>query len=269
MSTTLAVSHTPTLLPRLSLRTITVAALVVNGLTFLFDLITLGPNEINVSHIIVAFVVAGIAALPFRWAPAIGALLGAALLIEGYVFISRELTEPANAANFAFAAIFFATSAVALVAGIGATVQNYRAPRSRPFVDPSAPGWIYPALLALTALTLGGILTTTIQPHGALSGVSPEALAALPALKARDFQYEQPKITAKVGESVALRLENADTSTHYFEIDELNVHALMAPGKSNLALFTPTKPGVYRFYCAPHSDKQTGEGMVGTLVVEP
>ena len=254
---------------RPNLRTIVVAALVINALSFLFDMFMVGPDEIHVTHLIVELVFAGIVALRFRWAPAIGALLGAALLIEGYIFLSRELIEPANAANFAFAAIFFATSAVALVAGIGATVQNYRAPRSRPFVDPSAPGWIYPALLAFTALTLGGILTTTIQPHGALSGVSPEALAALPALKARDFQYEQPKITAKVGESVALRLENADTSTHYFEIDELNVHALMAPGKSNLALFTPTKPGVYRFYCSPHSNKETGEGMVGTLVVEP
>jgi plastocyanin len=246
-----------------------VAALVINALTFLFDMFTVGPDEINVTHLIIELVVAGIVALRFRWAPAIGALLGAALLIEGYVFISRELTEPSNAANFAFAAVFFATSAVALVAGIAATVRNYRAPRSRPFVDPSAPRWTYAALLALTALTLGGILTTAIQPHGALSGVSPEALAALPALKARDFQFEQPKITAKVGESVALRLENADTSTHYFEIDELNVHALMPPGESSLTLFTPTQPGTYTFYCHPHADKAARAGMIGTLVVEP
>ena len=268
MSTPMVALQSPRLYVRPTLRTITVAALVINALSFLFDMLMVGPNEINITHLIVELVFAGIVALRFRWAPAIGALLGAALLIEGYVFISRELTEPANAANFAFAAVFFATSAVALVVGIAATVQNYRAPRSRPFVDPPAPGWTYPALLALTALTIGGILTTAIQPHGALSGVSPEALAALPALKARDFHFDQPKITAKVGESVALRLENADTSTHYFEIDELNVHALMPPGESSLTLFTPTQPGVYRFYCGPHSDKETGEGMVGTLVVQ-
>jgi heme/copper-type cytochrome/quinol oxidase subunit 2 len=260
--------QSPQLYARPTLRTITVAALVINALSFLFDMFMVGPNEINVIHLIVELVFAGVVALRFRWAPAIGALLGALLLVEGSIFLSRELTEPANAANFAFAAVFFATSAVALVAGIGATVQNYRAPRSRPFVAPPAPRWIYPALLAFAALVFGGILTTAIQSRGALPGVSPEALAALPALKARDFQFEQPKITAKVGESVALRLENADTSTHYFEIDELNVHALMPPGESNLTLFTPMQPGVYRFYCAPHSDKQTGEGMVGTLVVE-
>jgi heme/copper-type cytochrome/quinol oxidase subunit 2 len=269
MSTPMAAARSFEPYARPTLRTIVVAALVVNALTFLFDILTLGPHEINVSHMILGLVFAGIAALRFRWVPAIGALLGAVYLIEGYVFLSRELTEPANAANFAFAAIFFATSAVALVAGIGATVQNYRAPRSRPFVNPPAPTWTYPSLLAVTALVLGGILTTAIQPHGALSGVSPEALAALPAFEARDFQFEQPKITAKVGESVALRLENADTSTHYFEIDELNVHALMPPGKSNLTLFTPTQPGTYTFYCRPHADKAAGTGMVGTLVVVP
>jgi heme/copper-type cytochrome/quinol oxidase subunit 2 len=253
---------------RPTLRTIAVAALVINALTFLFDMFAVGPDEINVTHVIIELVVAGIVALRFRWAPAIGALLCAALLVEGYIFVGRELTEPTSAAIFASVAIFFATAVAGLVAGIGATVQNYRVSRSRPFVDPPAPLWAYPVMLGLTALTFGGILTTTIQPHGVLPGVSPEALAALPALTAKDYGFDRPKISAKVGESVALRLDNADATTHYFEIDELNVHALMPPGKSNMTLFMPTQPGVYRFYCAPHADKQTGEGMVGTLVVE-
>jgi heme/copper-type cytochrome/quinol oxidase subunit 2 len=252
-----------------TLRTIVVAALVVNALSFLFDMFLVGPNEINVSHVIIELVVAGIAALRLRWGPAIGALLCAALLVEGYIFVGRELTEPSSAATFASVAIFFATAVVGLVAGIGATVQNYRAPRSRPFVDPPAPGWAYPVMLGLTALTLGGILTTAIQPPRVLPGVSPQALAALPALTAKGYDFDQPKITAKVGESVALRLDNADATAHYFEIDEFNVRALMPPGESNLALFTPTQPGEYRFYCAPHANKETGEGMVGMLVVEP
>jgi heme/copper-type cytochrome/quinol oxidase subunit 2 len=268
MSTPMVLTRPYRLFVQPTLRTIVVAALVINALTFLIDMFVIEPNEINISHVIIEIVVAGIAALRFRWAPAIGALLGALLLVEGYVFVGRELIEPALAGSFASVAIFFATAVIALVAGIGATVQNYRAPRSRPFVDPPAPQWIYPAVLGLTALTLGGILTTAIQPHGVLPGVSPEALAALSALTAKNYGYDQPKLKAKVGENVALRLDNADETTHYFEIDEFNVHALMAPGKSNLTLFTPTQPGVYRFYCAPHANKETGEGMVGTLVVE-
>ena len=69
---------------------------------------------------------------------------------------------------------------------------------------------------------------------------------------------------------VALRLENTDGASHSFDVDELNVHALMPGGKSSLALFKPTKPGTYTFYCGipGHYNKATGEGMHGTLIVE-
>ena len=252
---------------RSTLRTITVAALVLNALLFGFEAISSGPDDISVPHVIISLVFAGIVALRLRWAPALGALLCAAQLVEGYIFLSSSLTEPDSAATFAFAAIFFAISIIGLVAGVGATVQNYRAPRSRPFIDPPAPRWTYPALFALIALIIGGILSTAIQPHGASANFSPEALAALPALTAKDDMFDQQNITAKVGETVVLRLDNADTTTHYLDIDEFNVHALIPPGKSNVALFKPTQPGTYTFYCHPHADKAARAGMVGTLVV--
>ncbi len=43
----------------------------------------------------------------------------------------------------------------------------------------------------------------------------------------------------------------------------------MPPGETGVALFRADKPGTYTFYCAPHYDKKTGEGMKGTLIVEP
>jgi plastocyanin len=254
---------------RPTLRTITVAALVVNALLFLFDVFSSGPDEINVTHVIISLVVAGIVAIRFRWVPALGALLCAAQLIEGAIFLGSMLTDPDSAATFAFAALFFAISIVGLVAGIGATLQNYRAPRSRPFVAPPAPIWIYPALLALAALVLGSILTTAIQSRGVSPSFSPEALAALPALRAKDYQFDQSRITAKLGETMVLRLDNADATTHYLDIDELNVHALIPAGKSNVALFKPTQAGTYTFYCHPHADKVARTGMVGTLVIVP
>ena len=269
MSTPMVATRALGLSIRPTLRAITIAALLGNAVLFLFDVFSSGPDDINVNHVIISLVVAGITAIRVRWVPALGALLCLLQLVEGYMFLGSSLTQPDSAATFAFAAIFFAISLVGLVAGVGATVQNYRAPRSRPFVDQPAPGWTYPALLALIALTLGGILSTAIQPHGASTSFSPEALAALPALRAKDYQFDQSKITARVGETVVLRLDNADASTHYFDIDELNVHAIIPAGKSNVALFKPTQPGTYTFYCHPHADKAARTGMVGTLVVEP
>jgi FtsP/CotA-like multicopper oxidase with cupredoxin domain len=58
-------------------------------------------------------------------------------------------------------------------------------------------------------------------------------------------------------------------STHYFEVDELNVHALMPTGKDAVAIFRATQPGTCTFYCHPHANKATGQGMLGTLIVAP
>lgn len=91
---------------------------------------------------------------------------------------------------------------------------------------------------------------------------------ALPALQTKDYMFAQPEIRAKVGETVTLRLDNADDSTHYLDIDEFNVHAIMPAGKSNVTSFNPTQSGTYTFYCRPHANKATGEGMVGKLIVE-
>ena len=269
MNTSMLLTRTLWPSARPTLRTITAAAVALNGLVFVYDLFASGPNALNLGHIVPALVVAAIVARRFRWAPALGALFAAFLLVEGYMFLRASLTQPDSAVTFAFAATFFATAIVGLLAGVAATVQHGRAPRSRPFVDPPAPRWAYPALLAFTALVLGGILSTAIQARGIASSVSPEALASLPALTTRDYLFDQPEIRAKVGETVALHLVNADTTTHYLDIDELNVHALMPAGKSNVAMFKPTQPGTYTFYCHPHADKAARTGMVGTLIVEP
>ena len=269
MSTPMVMLRTARPFARPTLHTITVAALVANALLFSFDIISSGPDDINITHVIISLVVAGIVALRLRWVPALGALVGILQLVEGSIFLGSMLTEPDSATAFAFAALFFAITIVGLVAGVGATVQHYRAARTRPFVDQPAPAWTYPALLALAALVLGGILSTAIQPRGVSTSFSPEALAALPALTAKNDMFDQSTITAKVGETVVLRLDNADTTTHYLDIDEFNVHALIPAGKSNVALFKPTQPGTYTFYCHPHADKAARAGMVGTLVVEP
>jgi plastocyanin len=50
--------------------------------------------------------------------------------------------------------------------------------------------------------------------------------------------------------------------------DTVGLHAAMPSGEASLALFKPTRPGTYTFYCAPHYNKTTGEGMQGTLIVE-
>ena len=220
---------TPALRPfvRPTLRTLTMLALIGNALAFGTNLVANGPDGLNLGHIIPALVVASIVALRFRWTPALGALLGGLFLVEGYIFLKDTLTQPDSAGSFAFTVAYLGTAAVALLSGLGALVQAYRAARQRPLVDRPAPRWVYPALLGFATLALGGILTTTIQAGGTSAGFTPEALASLPSLQARDYLFAQPEIKARVGETVVLRLDNADTSPHFLDIDELGVHTLM------------------------------------------
>src|SRR6266545_321147 len=159
MSTPLVVTQTQARMRRPTLRMITAAALVLNTLLFVSDVFSSGPNGLNLGHIIPELVVAAIVASRLRWAPALGALFSGLMLQDGAMFLTNRLTQPDTTATFGLAASFFASAAAGLIAGIAATVQNYRAPRSRPFVNPPAPRWVYPALLALAALVLGGILS--------------------------------------------------------------------------------------------------------------
>jgi plastocyanin len=91
--------------------------------------------------------------------------------------------------------------------------------------------------------------------------------AQLPALVSRRDSFDRAELRTKVGETVALRLENSDTERHYFDIDEFDVHVPISTGTPALALFTPSAPGSYTFYC--HVPGHTEAGMVGTLIVEP
>lgn len=242
---------------------LTVAALLGVSL-LLLGFMALGLRSfepIVVGVAAVPLVVAGVVALGWRWASLLGTLiLGLlALLVLGGV---RELalTHPSGGL-FTLLLLLGPTTLVGLVASVGAAVQNYRR------AEPHTPRWLPAALLLVAGLSVGAAAVSTIPPTGALVGVTPEALADLPAVTLPSFDGGLLRVRA--GETVAFRLENPDPVAHGFAIDELGVNAVMPAGAESLALFRPTTPGTYTFYCPPHYDKASGQGMHGTLIVEP
>jgi plastocyanin len=211
----------------------------------------------------VELVAAGLIALRWRWAPALGALLHALLLGAEPQVLIYDLSHPENLGLWAIILGLCITAVVGLVAGVLATIQNYRVPAA----EQRAPRWLGGALPVLAALYLGAVLSAAIPREGS-AGISPEVLAGLPAVTIADFN--NGVIRVKAGELAALRLENSDGVGHSFDIDALDVHVAMPAHADNLALFVaPTTPGEYRFYCAPHYHKGSDSGMKGTLVVEP
>ncbi len=196
----------------------------------------------------------------WRWAPLLGLLPG---LILPVMLGIPQLGDPGSPL-FLPALLLVACCALAVLGGLAATVQNYRHPAgNRPL-----PRWAPLAAALIAGMVIGAELLALAPRPAPSAGVSPEVLASLPALVGRNFEFDQPEIHVKAGETLALRLENADPEAHSFEIDELNVHARIPVGQTGVTIFKAPQPGTYIFYCKPHYDKATGEGMQGRLIVE-
>ncbi len=205
-----------------------------------------------------------LAATGWRWATVLVAVLTTLLTIVLALFAAPSLIRP-HEPEFLLVLPLLVFILVAAAASWGASIQKLRKGEQR------APGWLNYALVGIGGLLIGALAVGLIPPQGSVAGISSEALVDLPEVAAREFSFDQGTIRVKVGETVALRLDNHDSSAHTFDIDELDVHAPMPAKETSLAFFKPTKPGTYTFYCAipGHANLEDGTGMVGTLIVEP
>ncbi len=248
-----------------------VAAAALVGLAALFGYVQLvvfgGFIPVVTGFAAVALLLAGLVATGWRWTPLVATLTCGALLAlmlgPGSGELLYILSRPHDVALFALIVLLLTVLVMGTSAGIGATVQNYRHAAS----DRRTPRGLGTGLIFLAGLLVGTLAVAAAPQSSDAGGVSSEALASLPAVTPENFTPGK-EIKVKAGELVALRLENSDGVGHTFDIDELGVHAPMPNGKTGLALFRPTKPGTYTFYCVPHYNKATGEGMQGKLIVE-
>lgn len=209
----------------------------------------------------VPLLAAGLIGVGWRWAPALGVLVS--VLVGAFLgLIGAEIPHNVGGPLFAPFVVLVVLVLVCLTAGLAALVQNY----TRPAAERRMPRALPFALTALAAFAAGLIALASVPESGVRMGISPEVMAGLPAVTLDKFEGGELRVRA--GETVALRLENPDFVAHSFDVDELNVHAPMPVGEQSLAIFTAAQPGTYIFYCAPHYDKASGQGMRGTLIVE-
>lgn len=249
--------------PLPGLSKLVMAALVGIGLTVLYLMLTVfgGVDPMALAFSVIPLFIAAIMAMGWRWSPLLGALISGGLLAVLVPGLPSLLSQP-GAPMFMPVLVILALALVGVTAGIGAAVQNYRrAPEAR-----RVPRWLPAALALLLGFLAGAGAIAAIPQAGTAASISPESLAAMRGVTTKDFEFAEKEIRVKAGEIVALRFDNADPDVHTFDIDEFQVHTPIPVGKPGVAIFTPTKAGVYTFYCAPHSDKKTG--MVGTLIVE-
>lgn len=254
--------------PLSALSSLTAAALLAGAGSLIYaQAALLGTFELDLSIFAgLELAAAGVIALPAlrrrHCTPLLGSLFGVLTVAANSGPIVYDLAHPEALHTFAFMLIAVSIALVMAVAGLAATIQNYR----RPAGERPAPRGLATTLVALSALVAGGIAVAAI-PRPAGAGVSQAVLDALPALSSPGFSFDQTELRVRAGELVALRLENPHGVPHSFDIDELDVHVSMPTGQDALALFRPTAPGTYTFYCAVPGHLEAG--MRGTLIVEP
>ena len=192
---------------------------------------------------VITAVIAVIIGTGWRWAALLGTLWLILVNAASMDVIGYHLARPENTHDFAFYVVVLGVAVVGVVSGIAALRQAMRAD------TPLMPRWL-PSFLVGVAMLCTGAIAVVLIPRPAAASISPQALAELPALTTTNFAFDQTELRVKVGETVALRLENTDVATHAFAVPKLGVDVPMRSGEASLALFRPTAIGKYTFVCS-------------------
>jgi plastocyanin len=216
----------------------------------------------SVISLLLAALVAGRPVGGWRWTPLLGTVWSLFLLMGSVTLVRHHLAHPEDTLVFASQLVMLGLNTTAAVAGIGATVQNYR----RPLAEQRLPRWVGWGFVALTGLFIGAVAVASIPQTGSGVQIDSALRSQLPAVPLDVFNGGE--IRVKAGELTALRLQNPDGVGHSFDVDALNLHVAMPSNSESVALFRVNEPGRYLFICAPHYNKATGNGMQGTLIVE-
>jgi hypothetical protein len=182
MSTPLAVAQTPGRIRLPMLRKVISAALIANVLAHTYLQIVILHTLIPplAAIMVLTLVVGGACATRWRWAPLLAVLWCIASIIPGAEPYAFNLTHPTAHAVFAETLVTLALLLIAVVAGIAAMLQ-----RDGQATDAALPRWLWGFLASIATFVLGAILISAIPADNTSAGVSPEALAQLPALSAQ------------------------------------------------------------------------------------
>jgi len=249
-------------LPVSPLGKVAAASVTTAALTLFAIAVQLKPDPVIVVVGLLLLAAAALVMAGFRWAPSLAAALGAIVLVANASVVKVVFFDPTDP-GYGHVMLSALCSGVALVTGAAATWQNYRSEERH------APRWLSGVLVGLFTLWAGATLVATMSEKGAAAAIAPEAAQEMLTMQTQNSTFLQQEIRVKAGDLVTIRLENLDAMNHTFDIDELEVHAAMPASATNVAVFKATKPGTYTIYCVPHYNKQSGQGMRATLIVEP
>jgi len=221
--------------------------------------------------IIPILLVAGFVVSRVRWAPALGS--GVAFVIATLWLFAPDyqydLTHPGgNVIDFILLVLILAFGLVAVVAGVRATIQNYRRAAPRPLP------WLRPGLSALAGIVVGMIVVALIVAANPQAGSASTNTGGEPTVHIGGAHFIQDIVLVPKGSR--LRIVNDGSVEHILQNGRWSANGTAqtvaepgAPAVHNVDIkggdveigpFTTT--GVFHIYCTLHT------GMNLTIVVE-
>jgi len=261
-----------------ALAKVTLAALLLNALAFTaYQLFSLLFDRDFVPQFFIgsipAVLAAGLIATRWRWTPAVGAAL---VLLTSTIFLSQPLlqyyiTDPDYSAAYFFAGVLTLWCAlIAVVAGLSATLQNYR---TRAFVRP-APSWLRPLLTALSGVVVGMSLVALIVAANPQASSASSTTTGEPAVHMSGRNFVQNVVLVPKGSKLLLVndtnvehiLQNGSWTSSGTVVTTAEpgapvLHNLDSTGGS-LEIGPFTTAGTFHIYCTIHI------GMNLTIVVQ-
>jgi plastocyanin len=275
MKTPMDVTRTPARTRLSALGKLTVAAVLGLPLLLSTGLVVQGLNVTNllitgIALILAAIITAIIVATRWRWSPLLGALVYAAILAASISIIPYALSHPTETYMFALTVVLLALSVIALGAGIGATVQNYRNVEQ----ERRAPRRLGMSLSGLAGIVVGMLIVSLIvaaNPQASTASTNPNGE---PVVHMAPDHFVQNVVLVPKGET--LLIVNDSSVEHVLQNGTWDKngtpHAGVEPGAPTLRNVDITggsreigpfpSAGVYHLYCTLH------QGMNLTIVVQ-
>ena len=270
---------------RSALTKVTLAALLGNALAYTaYQLSSLLSSQGFVPAFfggcIPAFLAAGLVATRWRWTPAVGAAL---VLITSTIFFSQpllqyHLTHPGyNPAYFMAGVVIQACALIAVVAGLSATLQNYRTSSpglsARASVRP-APSWLRPLLTVLSSVVVGMSLVALIVAANPQASSASSTTTGEPTVHMGAVNFVQNVVLVPKGSKLLLvndttvehNLQNGSWTSSGTVLTTTEpgapvLHNVESTGGS-LEIGPFNSAGIFHIYCTIH------RGMNLTIVVQ-
>jgi uncharacterized cupredoxin-like copper-binding protein len=173
--------------------------------------------------------------------------------------IPYDLARPASTSPFLITIVVLAGALAAIVGGVVAFLEVRL---GQPLSMRSGAVWLSAALVGIV---VGAAVTSLLAGRASTGGGAVEAPTVTEVVTVDDRRFVESSLHMKNGQVLGLVIVNPADVAHSFDLDSLDIHALLPANSTTAVVIHPSGPGTLSFYCSVHGHRAAG--MVGTITV--